>query len=176
MSGDNVGLQTARGSGTTGHIQKNVSRKDKGKSSTVGQYEKRRAAESGRAREEHIFGKSRERRQERAKINEHNLMRDIEVKCVELRESLEEIGEDEDKINKKVQNFRKELVDGKTTAMEDNKYHLSESKNLLSSIDSRLQTYKNDKQHKNKNQSLHQYKRRYIDSKREILRLKERFE
>lgn len=182
MGGSNLGLQTARGSGTTGHIQKNVSRNSKGKSSVVGHYEKRRAVKSGRAREEHIVEKSKERREERAKINEHNRRRDIEVRCVELKESLEETDENEETIDKKVQEFRKDLVDG-PMAVESNSYYHPDSRNLSCNISSRPQTleylknYKNGELHKNENQSLHQYKRRYIDSKRERLRLKKgRFE
>ena len=87
---NNVGLSSARGSGTSGHIQKNLSQ---------------------------LKQKRTETTQERPKITrkpnpailDHESKRLIEIKCIELRDELEEKGMSAKEIEERVNELRMEL-------------------------------------------------------------------
>lgn len=95
-----IGLETARGSGTNGFVQRNMA--------------------FVRARKEKVTYKTEEEiarseaslnREPNLEILEHDRKRKIELKCMELRELMEEQGHDEDAIEAKVNAFRTALVD-----------------------------------------------------------------
>ena len=88
-----IGLQTPRGSGTSGHVQRNwafVRKKDK-----VNQKEDK---------------SDQINRQPNAEILEHAKKRKIEVKCAELTDILEEQGLKEEEIEIKVDSYRRLLL------------------------------------------------------------------
>ncbi|KAI9206913.1 cwf21 domain-containing protein [Polychytrium aggregatum] len=92
-----IGLSTARGSGTNGYVQRNLS--------------------SLRPREKQDYRRDDPSRSNPApfkKPNEdiltHDKKREIEIKCLELRDTLEESGVDESEIEDKVDELRKELL------------------------------------------------------------------
>lgn len=90
-----IGLSTPRGSGTSGHVQRNsasVHKKDKLESS-----EKNRSELINRPPNKEIL--------------EHTRKREIELKCLELSDTLEEQGYKEEEIETKVQAYRKILVE-----------------------------------------------------------------
>uniref|UniRef100_A0A3B4WJ88 CWF21 domain-containing protein n=1 Tax=Seriola lalandi dorsalis TaxID=1841481 RepID=A0A3B4WJ88_SERLL len=93
-----IGLTTPRGSGTNGYVQRNLS------SLRV----KRPRDERGGERDE----KDRERlesqlnRQPNADILEHQRKRQLEVKCAELQDMMEEQGYSAEEIEEKVNSFR----------------------------------------------------------------------
>uniref|UniRef100_A0A8C2IDD0 CWF21 domain-containing protein n=1 Tax=Cyprinus carpio TaxID=7962 RepID=A0A8C2IDD0_CYPCA len=93
-----IGLTTPRGSGTNGYVQRNLS------SVRV----KRNRDERGGERDE----KDRERlesqlnRQPNADILEHQRKRQLEVKCAELQDMMEEQGYSAEEIEEKVSTFR----------------------------------------------------------------------
>lgn len=79
-----IGLQTVRGSGTSGHVQANkfaVRNRAGGGGSGGGQNDRRNGNSS-----------SRPNKQPNAAILEHNRLREIEVKLAELEDELEEKG------------------------------------------------------------------------------------
>nr|AAH95137.1 Srrm2 protein [Danio rerio]AAI65030.1 Srrm2 protein [Danio rerio] len=93
-----IGLTTPRGSGTNGYVQRNLS------SIRV----KRNRDERGGERDE----KDKERlesqlnRQPNADILEHQRKRQLEVKCAELQDMMEEQGYSAEEIEEKVNTFR----------------------------------------------------------------------
>ncbi|KAF2857116.1 cwf21-domain-containing protein [Piedraia hortae CBS 480.64] len=92
----NVGLPTPRGSGTSGYVQRNLSSlkpRDQHPSSNQSQEEVMKL----------------EQRKPDAAILEHERLRAIEVKVFELRDRLEDEGLDEDQIEVKCEQLRKEL-------------------------------------------------------------------
>ncbi|KAM9939996.1 hypothetical protein OXX80_000554 [Metschnikowia pulcherrima] len=105
MSYNGIGLQTPRGSGTSGYVQKNVVAKN-----TEGVREKRkREAENEHRRM--IRAKMNEaRRNAGADVRSHDEKRYVEVKCMELRESLEDEDVEDAEIDKKVASFRVKLL------------------------------------------------------------------
>jgi hypothetical protein len=92
----NVGLNTPRGSGTSGYVQRNLS------------YIKPRAAGAGAPYNPDDFAKHKQRQPD-AEILEHDRKRRIEVKVFELRDRLEDEGVDEDDIDDQVAEYRKKL-------------------------------------------------------------------
>jgi len=96
---DGIGLQTPRGSGTSGYVQRNMSFIKKSKQKIEYRTEedlKRMEADINRAPNEEIL--------------EHQRKRAIEVKCMEMREAMEEDGSyTQEAIEKKVADFRKLL-------------------------------------------------------------------
>uniref|UniRef100_A0A8B9KEY5 CWF21 domain-containing protein n=1 Tax=Astyanax mexicanus TaxID=7994 RepID=A0A8B9KEY5_ASTMX len=93
-----IGLTTPRGSGTNGYVQRNLS----------SIRSKRSRDERGGAKDE----KDRERlesqlnRQPNADILEHQRKRQLEVKCAELQDMMEEQGYSAEEIEEKVNSFR----------------------------------------------------------------------
>lgn len=90
-----VGLPTPRGSGTSGHVQRNCASMHK--------------REKIKHSEEHKGDPIN--RQPNKEILEHTRKREIEVKCLELSDTLEEQGYTEEEIENKVQAYRKILLD-----------------------------------------------------------------
>ncbi|CUS11940.1 unnamed protein product [Tuber aestivum] len=95
----NVGLSTPRGSGTSGYVQRNLSHlrpRDYPPPSSAS------AADSN----------TREYRQRQPdkEILEHDRKRGVEVKCLELRDKLEDEGVDEEEIDDQVEVYRNKLL------------------------------------------------------------------
>ncbi|KAK6362008.1 RNA-splicing factor [Orbilia blumenaviensis] len=94
----NVGLSTPRGSGTSGYVQRNLSHirpRDPNSTSSPRDYDK--------------FEKHRQRQPDR-EILEHDRKRNVEVKCLELRDKLEDDGMEEDEIEEQVTALRNKLM------------------------------------------------------------------
>ena len=78
-----IGLQTTRGSGTSGHVQANKFAV-RNRASNNGPYD--------RSRNGQPQSSSRQNKGPNAEILEHNRLREIEVKLAELEDELEEQG------------------------------------------------------------------------------------
>lgn len=89
----NVGLTTPRGSGTSGYVQRNMSY-------LRPRDQPREAPEP----------KSYHQRAPDQSILEHNRKREVEVKCLELQDKLEDEGKDEDEITEQVEALRRKLI------------------------------------------------------------------
>ncbi|KAL6449582.1 CWC21 Pre-mRNA-splicing factor CWC21 [Candida maltosa Xu316] len=112
MSYNGIGLQSVRGSATSGHVQKSLS----SKVSKPGQHESRKAQIKQSSRQQQL--EKVEKNRELAKkelLNDREKLRKIEVKCMDLRDDLEDQGLDDDEVEKKV----KELRDKLTAEMKD---------------------------------------------------------
>ena len=97
----NVGLSTPRGSGTSGYVQRNLSHlKPRSNSAPYPSPKDPELLQRHRAR------------QPNKDILEHELKREVEVKCFELQDKLEEEGKlEEDEIEEQVDALRKRLLD-----------------------------------------------------------------
>ncbi|ODV93470.1 hypothetical protein PACTADRAFT_5251 [Pachysolen tannophilus NRRL Y-2460] len=109
MSYNGIGLKTARGSGTNGYVQKNIGSVASG---GIGHYERRQLRSKDQERS-YIKSKNlikiNQERDENLLL--HNRKRDIEVKCMQLREKLEDEDElDDEAIDMKVDALRKKLL------------------------------------------------------------------
>lgn len=98
-----IGLQTARGSGTNGHVQRNFAfvragKKDNMSYRTEGDLKKMDALNN---------------RPPNLEILEHERKRKIEVKCMEFEEILEDQNYTADEIATKIQSFREKLTNQK---------------------------------------------------------------
>ncbi|KAL6021281.1 Serine/arginine repetitive matrix protein 2 [Candidozyma auris] len=105
MSYNGIGLQTPRGTGTSGYVQKNLADKK------VQGYRKKREREAEEA--ERKAAKERQVKSRRSvgeDIREHERKREIELKCAELRDKLEDEDEKEAVIEKKVAELRLKLT------------------------------------------------------------------
>lgn len=95
-----IGIGTARGTGTNGYVQKNLS-----------------FVPTKRERVEYVKDADLKRLEKLiekkgdAEILEHQKKRQIEVKCMEVRDMLINNGYDEEVTNEKVQKFRKMLIE-----------------------------------------------------------------
>lgn len=105
MSYNGVGLQTPRGSGTSGYVQKNVVTKR-----LEGFREKRARDEAETLRRETKQKMEEARRSAGKEVKEHLDKRRIEVECMELRDTLEDKDVAEIEIEKQVQALRKKLL------------------------------------------------------------------
>ncbi|KAJ2082818.1 RNA-splicing factor [Coemansia sp. RSA 988] len=94
-----IGLTTPRGSGTSGHVVKNASAL-------------RPSQKDGDARRQHYYDRDRATKTKPLDqgILEHERKRQVEVKCLELRDELEEQGLDEDAVESRVDRFRNQLL------------------------------------------------------------------
>lgn len=101
MSYNGIGLQTPRGSGTSGHVQKNVAdNKAEG-------FRERRRREAADLHRRVVRSKMNEaRRNAGANVRGHDEKRKIEVKCMELRDELEDAGVDDAEIESRVAQLR----------------------------------------------------------------------
>lgn len=109
MSYNGIGLPTPRGSGTSGHIQKNSTANA---ANRAGMYERRRQQdlEYSRSRDEFSRSNVSDRRVDKDLL-EHEQKRKIEAECFELRDELEEEGKlSEEQIEEKVQSLRDKLT------------------------------------------------------------------
>lgn len=119
-----IGLQTPRGSGTSGHVQKNTAVK---KTEGIREKRKREAADEHRRL---IKAKMVEaRRNAGVEVRRHDQKRKIEVKCMELRENLEDQELDDLEIDRRVAAFRSKLITEHKS--EDEKKESEEGKVLV---------------------------------------------
>lgn len=96
----NVGLTTPRGSGTSGYVQRNLS------------LLKPRATGFGQPYPPNGSDSAPKQRKPDQNILQHDRLREIEVKVLELQDELEDAGELEDEeIEEKCENLRKELTE-----------------------------------------------------------------
>ncbi|EGG06866.1 uncharacterized protein MELLADRAFT_35888, partial [Melampsora larici-populina 98AG31] len=98
MSYNNIGLTTPRGSGTSGHVQRNLSNIQS------------RDSHSIQSRPKYDQDSSFKHRKPDDSILEHDRKRRIENKCVELQITLEEDGLDESLIEIQVNELRNKLL------------------------------------------------------------------
>ncbi|KAL7273185.1 RNA-splicing factor [Rhizina undulata] len=89
----NVGLSTPRGSGTSGYVQRNLSH-----------LKPRYDIAPYHGKDE------RQRIKPNQEILDHDRKREVEVKCFELRDKLEEEEVDEEEIEERVDTLRKKLL------------------------------------------------------------------
>lgn len=105
MSYNGVGLQTPRGTGTSGYIQKNVA------NNHVEGFRQKRARDASEAERREVRARMQALRRSAGKeVKEHLNKRQIEVKCMELRDRLEDEDVDEETIKRKVDELRKSLL------------------------------------------------------------------
>ncbi|XP_001943465.2 serine/arginine repetitive matrix protein 2 isoform X3 [Acyrthosiphon pisum] len=102
-----IGLATARGSGTNGYVQRNWAAIKKVKDQT-----------SFKTDEELAKIDSAANRQPNQELLDHDRKRKVELKCIELEQSLEDQGFSQDEIIKKINNFRVTLLGKQKTATE----------------------------------------------------------
>lgn len=91
-----IGLQTVRGSGTNGHVQRNFAFVSEGKKNNI----------HYRTEEDIAKLDARSNRQPNLEILDHERKRKIELKCAELEEVLETQGFTEEEIQAKVDAYR----------------------------------------------------------------------
>lgn len=105
MSYSGVGLQTPRGSGTSGHVQKSlVDKKRQGSREQRKRHEhdeKRRAARAKQVAARKAAG---------SEIKDHDRRRAISVKCSELRDKLEAQDIEDEEIARRVDELRLNLT------------------------------------------------------------------
>lgn len=103
-----IGLATPRGTGTSGHIQKNRAHSGQ---KLQGVYERKKVHEKEALVQYEKFEKSKQvSRKVDPSIAEHEKKREIEVKCFELRDTLEDEGVEENIIEEEVSNLREKLT------------------------------------------------------------------
>ncbi|KAI0476919.1 cwf21-domain-containing protein [Xylaria cf. heliscus] len=94
---DNVGLSTPRGSGTSGYVQRNLA------------HMRPRDRDRGAPYPRDLDHLKHRQRQPDQGILEHDRKREVEVKVFELRDQLEDEGVEEDEIDRRCDELRKEL-------------------------------------------------------------------
>jgi len=94
-----IGLATARGSGTNGYVQRNWAAIKKIKDQT-----------SFKTEEELSKIDSAANRQPNQELLDHDRKRKVELKCIELEQSLEDQGYSQDEISDKINTFRITLL------------------------------------------------------------------
>ncbi|KAK3587267.1 hypothetical protein CHS0354_034412 [Potamilus streckersoni] len=95
-----IGLQTARGSGTNGYVQRNVAFIKKHKDRV-----------DYKSEEELKKLDAQLVKQPNREILDHERKRKVELKCMEMQELMEEQGYSKEEIETKVSTFRKMLID-----------------------------------------------------------------
>lgn len=95
-----IGLQTPRGSGTNGHVQRNVAFVRPGKKDNV----------NYRTEDDLAKLDAQSNRQPNQGILDHERKRKIEVKCAELEEVLESQGLSQEEVRAKVEMYRSKLM------------------------------------------------------------------
>ncbi|KAH7957883.1 hypothetical protein HPB52_024048 [Rhipicephalus sanguineus] len=93
-----IGLQTARGSGTNGYVQRNLSL-----------VQRSRDKVSYKSEEDIQRLDAQLIRKANSEILDHERKRKLEIKCLELQETMEEQGYEEDEISAKVDELRELL-------------------------------------------------------------------
>lgn len=116
MSYNGVGLSTVRGSGTNGYVQKNFASVRKRRKQPRYDEQKSRAALE-----------SRLHRPPNKELLEHDRKREIELKCAEMEDKMEEQGYPEDEIEEQISVLRATLLEqyNKDLAKRNARYLLS---------------------------------------------------
>ncbi|KAJ1665113.1 RNA-splicing factor [Coemansia sp. RSA 1813] len=96
-----IGLTTPRGSGTSGHVVRNASALKSGQERSVAQNRLLKYSGESPPRSKPVD----------KGILEHEQKRQAEVKCLELQDELEEKGLDDAEIEKRVDRFRRQLLE-----------------------------------------------------------------
>lgn len=96
MSYNGIGLSTVRGSGTSGHIQRNLS--------TI------RPRHVHKSMTQDFKALDSSKRKANPEIVAHERKRQVELKCIELQDELEEAGVDEEEIEERVSQLRSKLM------------------------------------------------------------------
>lgn len=110
MSYNGVGLQTPRGTGTSGYIQKNVANRN------VEGFRQKRMRDALETERREVRARMKEARRTAGKdVNDHLDKRKIDVKCMELRDELEDADVEEDVIKSRIEELRKQLMAEATT-------------------------------------------------------------
>lgn len=161
MSYNGIGLQSVRGSATSGHIQKNIANKI----SKPGHYESRKNQKSLMSKRADEAKQSQNKReaykQIKSELTKHEQLRRIEVKCMDLHDELEEQGVEPDEIKARVDELRKKL-NNKEFDENDAKSPTTTTPQP-SRKDKQL---KEDLENENKNKDgVFEYKRRYTDKR-----------
>lgn len=178
MSSNGIGLQTARGSGTTGHIQKNVaSNKDHGSNAEdkYGHFKRRQLSRDRKLKYEKHVSTSNNRDEAKQEIRSHELKRDVEVKCMELRDVLEDANEEEIEIEKKVEELRDKILNAPMTRNHTDPDHNKDSSSHTNNEGEFKPNNFKDTHKSSKNDtevSGFSYKRRYTDCDEKGKRLK----
>lgn len=143
MSENRIGLQTPRGTGTSGHVQRNVAKDNNARRDHKSLHFKKRKFSREQKRK---YDESKARRVRSGidtQISSHQARREIEVKCEELRQYLSSRVH-EDEANKQVDELRERLlVEQKKNAMES-----STDERLDDTIDFDIFTRVNDEEAK----------------------------
>ncbi|KAJ1978306.1 RNA-splicing factor [Dimargaris cristalligena] len=129
-----IGLGTARGSGTNGFVVRNLGHLKQRKDPIRPRVELDEDTAKRNANNPFAnLGKERsfqERESVSAELKAHKRKRDIEVKCLELRDELEDDGVDEEAIEMQVDALRKKLLAKlKAGAVERREDKFSDSRN-----------------------------------------------
>lgn len=123
MSYNGIGLQTARGSGTSGYVQTSLVLPD---GVIPGNYKKRKIISKRKEEEARLKVDEGNKYKARLEIEKHGKKRQIEVKCMELREELEDVEKD-NVIEQRIAELRcKLLEDMNGSKDEDIQKHSSE--------------------------------------------------
>lgn len=129
MSYNGVGLQTARGSGTSGYVETSLAAA-LNKSQSVpdelvhGHYKRRKLLQQEEERRQQHAEIAHKKMESQAEIYEHNSKRRIDLKCAELRDQLEDESEDDLVIAQRVDALRQILS---TQAEHDEKPVITDS-------------------------------------------------
>jgi len=113
-----IGLQTPRGSGTNGHVQRNWAFVRPGKKDNL-TYK----SETDTKKLDAMLNKPPNQ-----EILDHAKKRMIEVKCVEFAEILEKQGYSEDDVLAKVSGYRQKLIENEEKTNEKQKYERNDLK------------------------------------------------
>lgn len=120
MSYNGIGLQTARGSGTSGYIQANLGGSKEKESGDIksSHYKRRKLKEQIRKREDKREVHDTNKEDAKLEIYKHNRRRNIEVKCMELRDELEDNDVEENVIEKRITELRNRLSTNGSVVLE----------------------------------------------------------
>ncbi|ABN65061.1 RNA splicing factor [Scheffersomyces stipitis CBS 6054] len=108
MSYNGIGLGSARGSGTSGYVQQSLA-KDEDLKVKATHYEKRKVEKKKKRNLERESKNRHYRIEAKMEIIDHNRNREVELKCIELRDELEEQGVEEEEIATKVDELKASL-------------------------------------------------------------------
>lgn len=115
MSYNGIGLQTARGSGTSGYVQTSLGLSD---GVIPGNYKKRKIISKRKEEEARLKVDEGNKYKARLEIEKHGKKRQIEVKCMELREELEDV-EKESVIEQRIAELRCKLIEDMNGSKDD---------------------------------------------------------
>lgn len=165
MSYNGIGLQSVRGSATSGHIQKNIANKI----SKPGHYESRKNQKSLMSKRADEAKQSQNKReaykQIKSELTKHEQLRRIEVKCMDLQDELEEQGVEPDEIKARVDELRKKL-NNKEFDENDAKSPTTITTAAAALPSRKDKQSKEDVENENNNKDgVFEYKRRYADKR-----------